>query len=92
MFDCAVNQGPGRAARFLQKAVGATADGVVGPRTLAAVQAQPVRQVISRVAVRRALHYSSLAIFARFGRGWLRRLFAAHGGAIDLEAGRPIAE
>lgn len=35
-FDCAVNQGPGIAARILQQALGVVADGVVGPVTVAA--------------------------------------------------------
>ena len=36
-FDCAVNQGVGRASRILQKSVRAKADGIIGPLTLAAV-------------------------------------------------------
>lgn len=84
-YDSAVNQGPGRAARFLQKSVGAKVDGIIGPKTLAAVRgrwsADPDR-VLREYCVNRALHYSSLSIFARFGRGWMRRLFAAHAAAL----------
>jgi lysozyme family protein len=35
-FDCAVNQGPGRAALILQRSVGVRADGVIGSQTLSA--------------------------------------------------------
>jgi len=41
VFDCAVNQGIGRASRFLQQAAQVTADGKIGPKTLAAVAASP---------------------------------------------------
>ena len=37
--DWAVNSGPGRAAKALQRAVGAYEDGAVGPQTLMAVTA-----------------------------------------------------
>lgn len=37
VFDFAVNSGPKRAAMFLQRVVGVTQDGVIGPVTLKAV-------------------------------------------------------
>ena len=37
LLDCAVHHGPRRAATWLQEAVGVTADGIIGPKTLAAV-------------------------------------------------------
>ena len=36
VFDAAINSGPGRAAKWLQELVGVTADGAIGPGTLAA--------------------------------------------------------
>ncbi len=39
VFDAATNSGPGRAVRWLQQSVGVTADGLVGPATLAAIAA-----------------------------------------------------
>ena len=36
LFDCAVNCGPTKAAQLLQKALGVTQDGSVGPKTMAA--------------------------------------------------------
>lgn len=38
LLDCAVHHGPRRAAIWLQEAVGVKADGVIGPKTLAAVR------------------------------------------------------
>lgn len=83
-FDAAVNQGVGRAARFLQKAAGARQDGIIGPKTLEAVRKADERKLILEYAVSRALHYSSLAIFATFGRGWLRRLFSIYSTALEF--------
>lgn len=80
VFDAAVNQGVSRAARFLQLAAGVKADGKIGPVTLAAVRSAWIanpRDLLREISVRRALHYSGLSIFTRFGRGRFRRLFDA---------------
>jgi lysozyme family protein len=74
VVDCAVNAGPGRAARFLQQAVGATVDGQIGPKTLAAVTAMPADELIEKFCDLREAHYKSLSTFATFGKGWMRRL------------------
>ena len=48
VFDFAVNAGPGRAAKFLQQAVGVTADGAIGPATMAAVaKADPAQALVA---------------------------------------------
>jgi lysozyme family protein len=48
LFDAAVNNGVGRAVRWLQTAVGVTADGTFGPETLGRVdgfhQHEPARE------------------------------------------------
>lgn len=74
VFDLAVNSGPGRARRFLQEAVGAEPDGVIGAKTLAAVAALPPREVILRLRNRREKFYKGLNTFGTFGKGWMRRL------------------
>ena len=38
VFDAAVNHGPGRAAKLLQRALGVNADGAIGPVTIGALQ------------------------------------------------------
>jgi len=73
VFDMAVNAGPGRSARLLQRCVGAVEDGVIGPRTMAAVEAMPVRDLIINFADTRRRFYRGLKAFETFGRGWLRR-------------------
>lgn len=73
LFDWAVNSGTGRAAKALQKAVGATEDGSIGPQTLMKVgEVEPIN-IINRMAHYREQFYRELSTFDTFGRGWLRR-------------------
>jgi lysozyme family protein len=81
VFDCAVNAGVGRASKFLQQAVGVTADGQIGPKTLAAVTAKPADEVIEAFCNLREAHYKSLPTFTTFGKGWMNRL-----GAVEAES------
>jgi len=74
VFDICVNMGAGRAAKILQRAVGATPDGWIGLETIAAVQ-----RVNNREAVLAAVHqgrlgfWRSLPIWRYFGTGWTNR-------------------
>lgn len=72
-FDMAVNAGPGRSVIMLQDAVGAHADGVIGPRTLAAIQATKPLSIINSMIEAQRAYYRSLATFSTFGKGWLAR-------------------
>lgn len=74
IFDLAVNSGPGRARKYLQRAVGAKVDGVIGPKTLDAVYAAPIPELINEISRLRDIFYRSQDIFDTFGKGWLRRL------------------
>ena len=73
VFDCAVNSGPGRAAKILQEAVGAKPDGAIGPATLAAVKAADPVELIAKYADKRLQFWQSLPTFDTFGKGWTRR-------------------
>jgi len=77
VFDAAVNQGPARAKKWLQEAAGATVDGVIGPKTLEAVDEASSLALIREVATLRALAYVQTGNMATFGRGWMRRLMSA---------------
>lgn len=74
VFDAAVQHGPGRAAKFLQSAIGATADGVIGPSTLAAVGLAKPADIVETISAEREGFYKSLKTFSVFGKGWLSRL------------------
>lgn len=74
VFDMAINSGPPAAIRTLQRTLRLNEDAVLGPITLAASHKMNQDQVALYLADR-ALFYASLAGFANYGRGWLKRLF-----------------
>jgi lysozyme family protein len=74
VFDCAINSGTGRAAKFLQEIVGATADGAIGPGTLRAVAAVPPAEIVEKFNARRLSFLQALPTWATFGKGWGRRV------------------
>jgi len=77
-FDMAVNQGIRAAARTLQRTIGATADGVIGPRTLSYAAAMDPVLGLSDFTARRAKKYAETRNFDRFGLGWMRRAIDVH--------------
>lgn len=84
VFDIAVNAGPGRAAKFLQEAVGATPDGSIGPRTIAATASFGANTLINKICDRRESYYRSLPTFPTFGRGWLARTERIRADALKM--------
>lgn len=83
VFDAAVNCGVGRAARWLQQALGVKADGIVGAQTIAAAKAANSTAVLQEFNARRAWHYMTLdSLDDTFGLGWARRLMALHTAAL----------
>lgn len=83
-FDAAVNQGVGAAVRMLQKAVGTTVDGVMGPMTEAAAQAMGSGDTaLLKMAAERGYRYGQTKNFDKYGRGWMRRLFAVTALALE---------
>lgn len=78
VFDFGVNAGTGRAAKYLQNLVGATADGAIGPGTLRAValyvESEGVAATIDAYQGARQKYYEQLSTFETFGRGWTRRV------------------
>lgn len=78
VFDFGVNAGIGRAARYLQGMVGATEDGHIGDKTIAAagkwIGAHGIREAVTTYQNGRRAYYRSLAQFPRYGKGWLRRV------------------
>jgi lysozyme family protein len=73
VFDAAVNSGTHAAVAWLQRAAGVSADGVLGPVTLAAVRASPAAVAAALCGVRLSF-MTTLPAFDHFGRGWTRRV------------------
>ncbi len=78
LFDAAVNQGRGPAVTMLQDALGVTADGRIGPQTVAAALRANQPALLAEYAARRAHRYATTRNFDRFGLGWCRRLAHLH--------------
>lgn len=74
VFDAAINSGPGRAVKWLQEVVGASADGVVGKKTLTAINAFSVQKIIAQYNEKRLQFLESLPTWSTFGNGWSNRI------------------
>ena len=88
VFDFGVNAGPGRAAKFLQKMIGTTVDGGIGPMTLAKVNeyvdSNGLEESIKQYQSARQEYYESLSTFGTFGKGWTRRVDETTELALEL--------
>lgn len=74
VFDAAVNSGNAQAIRWLQRAVGARDDGVIGPQTMLAVKSRPAEVVLRRMLAMRLRFMTDLKNWQAFSRGWARRI------------------
>jgi lysozyme family protein len=74
VFDFGVSAGPEEAIRALQRAVGTTENGMMGPITLAAIARRNPADLTDRLAEERRQFYRSLSTFGTFGEGWTRRV------------------
>jgi lysozyme family protein len=81
VFDTAVNSGVRTAVKLLQRAVGETEDGVIGPRTLQAVGSMAGPRLAARFNGARLSYMTDVPAWATFGRGWARRIAANLQGA-----------
>jgi lysozyme family protein len=77
-FDCCVNHGVKKAGMFLQRAVGTTPDGDVGPATLAKTKLLAEDEVLSKICDNRAQFYRDIVAAkpaqVKYLNGWLRRI------------------
>lgn len=81
VFDYAVNSGPARAVKDLQRCVGVTVDGIIGAQTLAAIDERgDMPALIEILCARRWRFLQGLSTFRAFGTGWERRIWGASAG------------
>lgn len=74
LFDGAVNSGVGQSVKWLQQAVGAVADGALGPLTLAALVELSAPAVAARYNGHRLMFMTNLKTWPAFSGGWARRI------------------
>lgn len=92
VFDFAVNSGPQRAVKTLQKLVGARPDGIIGDLTMSALRKRiaeiGIAGLIDALCGKRLGFLQRLSAFAVFGRGWRARVEEVRRAARAL-AGAP---
>lgn len=77
VFDGAVNSGVAQSVKWLQRALGVTADGVVGNATLAAIQSYGnMDRLVDAICDRRLAFLKALKTWNAFGKGWASRVAA----------------
>ena len=73
-FDFSVNAGSFRSIKTIQRALNITADGVIGPVTVKAIQDTNAEDFIEKFSDVKKSFYLGLANYPTFGKGWLNRV------------------
>jgi lysozyme family protein len=87
LFDFAVNSGPTRAVKMLQKVIGLTGDdidGKVGPQTIAKINAVRAATAILDLCAARLDWLETLRTWNSFGRGWTSRIVDVQRDALKM--------
>jgi lysozyme family protein len=75
MLDGAINSGPAQSIKWVQRALGITADGVLGTVTIQRIMDHPDHDLlIAAILDRRMAFLRSLRTFGHFGGGWTKRV------------------
>jgi lysozyme family protein len=72
ILDTAYNGG--HPAQWVQQAAGVTADGIIGPQTLAAINAADPDKIVMRFDAARIDYLTDCNPWPTFGRGWMHRI------------------
>ncbi len=73
-FDAAINHGAVRAGVFIQVAVGVKPDGVIGPKTIAAVNSSDKNDLLMLFLAARLEFFVGLKTWDTYSRGWAKRV------------------
>ena len=84
VFDAAVNSGVRRASQWLQSALGVTADGSIGPQTLAIASVTSPATIITNFSAQRLKFLQGLSTWPTFGKGWERRVNEVKATALSM--------
>lgn len=86
VFDFAVNSGPGRAAKTLQRILGVKEDGDIGLKTLAKAVSLDSSKLIADYNTARLAFLMALPAWGTFGKGWGTRVASVSSEATNLTA------
>jgi lysozyme family protein len=89
IFDYAVNSGPSRAIKDLQKTLGTKIDGIPGNVTLAAIEAAEPVKLINDLCDRRMAFLKGISTYGTFGRGWSTRVSQVRSLALGMAREAP---
>jgi lysozyme family protein len=96
VFDYAVNSGVARAAKVLQRVLGAPATGRLDTATLQLARSTDAKRLIAAICDERLRFLRSLKTWGVFGVGWSRRVQAVRAAALAMTghaaAGAPGSE
>lgn len=84
VFDYGVNSGISRAAKVLQRLVGAGVDGVIGNETLTKTAKRNPKQLINAICDERLRFLQGLSTWRIFGKGWGRRVSEVRAAALAM--------
>ena len=84
VFDAVVNSGPSKAARWLQTVVDVEIDGIIGPKTIAAVNNNTPGEVVDLFCDIRLQFLRGLRTWDTFGNGWGRRVERVRFRALNM--------
>lgn len=87
VFDYAINSGPARAVKDLQRILGVTQDGIIGAQTLAAIKSQNIETLVNKYMDRRLAFLKSLSGWKTFGKGWSARVSRVRAKSLNLVSG-----
>lgn len=74
MLDFAINSGPHRAKKSIQRAIGVKDDGIIGPVTLTKLRSYSESDLILLVLAERIDFMRSLPNWPDHGKGWMGRI------------------
>jgi len=88
-MDAAVNSGKSRGVRWTQTAVGlpkAQIDGIMGAKTLAAIQKRDPIELVKKACAVRVGFLRGLKTWGTFGKGWSRRVASVEATGVSMAA------
>jgi lysozyme family protein len=91
MFDYAVNSGPGQAVKTAQRILDVPRDGIMGPKTLAAIAAKSPPVLVRELCDARLAFMRGLTTWSTFGKGWSARVAKVKEAALEMTSIDPAA-
>ena len=74
LFDLAVHSGPRRSVKIAQETAGTVVDGLIGPKTIAAINAMDQTEFIKKFSENRLAFYKRIEAWKHFENGFRNRV------------------